>query len=106
MMCACGSSFALAGSALSVTVGQTFDIELETNPSTGYSWNPVFQSDYLALKSRKVEPRPGKLLGAPVKESFTFIPLKSGACEIEFRYSRSWEKDSVKTEGFMVNIRP
>ena len=106
MMCACGCSFALAGPALNVTVGHTFDIELETNPSTGYSWNPVFQSDYLSLKSRMVEPGPGKLLGAPEKERFTFTALKSGVCEIEFRYSRSWEKESVKTENFRVNIRP
>ena len=99
-------SGAFAGADMNVAVGQAFNIELETNPSTGYTWNPVFQPEYLELKLRKIEPSAGKLLGAPVKERFTFMPLKAGICELEFRYSRSWESQSVKTENFRVHIRP
>lgn len=97
---------AFAGATLNVTVGQAFDIELETNPSTGYSWNPLFQPEYLELKSRRIDSQPGKLLGAPVKERFTFMPLQGGVCGLEFHYSRSWEKQSVKTENYRVNIKP
>ena len=95
----------IAGSVIDATLGKAFEIDLDANPSTGYSWNPVFDSQFLALTSRNIEHGSGKLIGAPVKERFTFVPLKTGTVEIEFRYFRSWEKESVKIERFSVDIK-
>lgn len=100
----CNWLFAAEQSTRNVKVGKTFFIELETNPSTGYQWNPVFDSEYFILESSVVEGRNERIVGAPTKVRFTFVPIKSGISVIVFNYTRSWEPGTVKTERFRFNV--
>lgn len=96
--------YALAESNRNVGVGKPLMIRLETNPSTGYGWSPVFDKAYFRLDSHEIEPTSGELLGAPTHARFTFIPIKAGVATIEFNYLRKWENQPVKTERFRFLI--
>lgn len=96
--------YALAEDKRNVGVGKSLMIRLETNPSTGYEWIPVFDKAYFRLDSYEIEPTTGELLGAPTHARFTFTPIKAGVAAIEFNYLRRWENQPVKTERFRFLI--
>ncbi|MDD3471393.1 MAG: protease inhibitor I42 family protein [Syntrophaceae bacterium] len=97
-------SLSMAESKIDVRVGESFDVKLDTNPSTGYQWDPIFDSQFVKLKSSSVEPSPGKLLGAPTVVYFNFEALKAGETYLKFNYKRKWEPDPVRTQTMRVNI--
>lgn len=99
------SGHLMAETRIDVREGEAFEITLKANPSTGYNWNPVFDSQYLQMNTRKMEPGPSGRPGAPGLERFTFVSLKPGKAWLEFRYSRSWERDPVKIERYSINIK-
>jgi predicted secreted protein len=89
---------------IEVEAGQTFVFSLESNPSTGYSWQLQFDSEFLKLvESVFVEISPG-LIGAPGHESFKFLALKEGQVDIKMVYKRSWEPDHIDEQIKVVNI--
>ncbi|MGD9819646.1 MAG: protease inhibitor I42 family protein [Desulfomonilaceae bacterium] len=97
-------SLSTAESRINVRAGESFDVELETNPSTGYQWDPIFDSQFVTLRSSSVEPSPRKLLGAPTIVHFTFDALEAGETYLKFNYKRKWEPDPVRTQTIRVNI--
>jgi len=89
---------------IEVEAGQTFGFSLESNPSTGYSWQLQFDSEFLKLvESVFVEGSSG-LIGAPGHESFKFLALKEGQVDIKMVYKRSWEPDHIDEQIKVVNI--
>jgi inhibitor of cysteine peptidase len=91
---------------IEVEAGQTFSFSLESNPSTGYSWQAQFDSEFLKLvESVFVEGSSG-LIGAPGHESFKFLALKEGQVDIKMIYKRSWEPDHIDEQIKVINIVP
>lgn len=80
---------------LEASQGGTFSISLDSNPSTGYSWQAKYDQEYFELVEQKFETS-SDLIGAGGKEIFTFKALKSGEKFIDFDYLRTWEKDKVE----------
>lgn len=66
-------------------------IELESNPSTGYSW--VVTVEGTAVKHSKMEhiAPEDSLPGTPVTERHTFDVNNTGKAKITFEYERIWE---------------
>lgn len=69
---------------INITVNETFNITLPSNPSTGYSWNVDYDGTYLELVDDTFQPGVG--IGAPGMRTFTFIALQSGETSIDFTY--------------------
>ena len=88
---------------LSVQLGQEFTIKLESNPTTGYTWQPVFDEHAIKLISSDFIPI-NKQMGASGIEKFIFKALKLGSTKIKMSYKRSWEKGSRNEKEFYVNI--
>ncbi|MCX7120471.1 MAG: protease inhibitor I42 family protein [Gammaproteobacteria bacterium] len=88
---------------LLVTQNQAFQIELKSNPSTGYSWHwhaTKGDENLLSLVSHKYSaPTNKKLVGAPGMEIWTF-KAKNGnyavnqVGHIVMDYARPWEKNT------------
>ena len=80
-----------SGQQLVVEQGQQFAIALLANSSTGYQWQPTFDTGALALQSQTFAstatstPPPG----AGAIEVFTFQALRSGTTSITFDYVNS-----------------
>lgn len=91
---------------IEVEAGQTFGFSLESNPSTGYSWQAQFDSEFVKLvESVFVEGSSG-LIGAPGHESFKFLALKEGQVDIKMIYKRVWEPDHIDEQIKVINIVP
>lgn len=75
--------------------GENFEINLESNPTTGYSWVPEFDKNYLELANKDfVQQNTDKqVVGAGGTEKFQFKALKTGETKINFYYIREWEID-------------
>lgn len=96
---------------IETTVGKSFTITLDSNPTTGYQWQIVRQMDTGLLElidSQYIAPTPKtNLVGAPGKEEWHFKAIREGKAIISFEYVRSWKKDElpVQSESFIIIIR-
>ena len=96
-----------AEQTISTTVGQEFVIALDSNPTTGYTWEESYDEAMLKLVESKYEP--GKqaeegLVGAGGTQYFQFTALQTGKTEITLAYKRSWETEIADQKVFSVKI--
>lgn len=93
---------------LTVNVGENFQIELDSNITTGYQWKiakPLKKSLIKLKSSRYINLQPN-VMGAGGKEIWTFTALKKGKTKINFAYSRAWEKTKpAKQKIYTVEIK-
>lgn len=78
--------------------GESFQIELEKNPTTGYEWTMANSDESVVklssdeYKSTNTDP---DVVGAGGVHTYTFEALKTGTATITFIYERSFEEDSA-----------
>lgn len=94
---------------IQVTVGETFSIVLDSNPTTGYTWQRQDKADDSAVAftgSRFVAARTG-LAGTGGREHMTFKATAPGTEKLTFHYLRPWEKNTkpARTMVFTVTVR-
>lgn len=94
-----------------IVVGQKsrFNITLESNPTTGYSWRLAKPLDANILKNTGSiynEPK-SDLVGVPGNEIWTFQPANKGTTTFTMEYVRPWEKDAepAKTQVFKITVQ-
>ena len=86
-------------------VGKTFTISLESNPTTGYSWQAEFDPEYLELVNTGFV-TDSSLIGAGGVESFEFLALKQGQVEVTMIYKRPWENGFIDKQIAVVKVLP
>ncbi len=96
-----------AGLDLEVTVGDTIEVTLEGNPSTGYGWE-VDTVDAAVLEPAGepefVSAADADVVGAGGTFTFTFTAAGDGETHLELVYRRPWETDVAPADGFGVTI--
>jgi len=92
---------------ITATIGQEFIIALDSNPTTGSSWEEAHDANLLSLVSSEYKPSPKTppLVGAGGTHYFQFKALKKGTTEITLTYKRPWESEIGKQEVFTVNVK-
>ena len=94
------------GRQLEVKAGQQFIIELEGNPSTGYTWETkdldagMFQQ---IGDAKFTSANPG-LAGASGTLSLTFEAIQAGTTTLTLVYHRSWETNVEPINTFTVTV--
>ncbi|OPL10662.1 MAG: hypothetical protein AVO34_10325 [Firmicutes bacterium ML8_F2] len=85
--------------------GETFTIELEENPSTGFSWHwTVNPEGAVVLDADEFAPAENEeLVGAPGSHQFVFRAEEAGEAEVLFQYYRDWEPENI-TETYTFNV--
>lgn len=85
--------------------------KLESNPSTGYTWNLANDPAYFQ-KVEKVGTSfiiPGQrredVVGQPGMEILMVAMLEPGKYRVQLEYRRSWEKTSAKRKSFNVIVK-
>lgn len=88
-------------------VGETFEITLESNPTTGYMWEWSNNKDstVVAKVSNKYEGSKPAIPGSGGVEVFTFKALKAGKATLKLQYKRSWEKGFIKEKKIHVIVK-
>jgi len=88
---------------LAVKVGTDFHIDLPSNRTTGYRWQPEYDSTFVLLIGVNYD-QISKRAGAGGTESFTFKSLRKGRTIIRMRYGRPWENKTVKEHTYRLVI--
>ena len=83
--------------------GGTFEVTLDSNPTTGYSWAYSSSSNNLALVSNEfVRPQNSRLIGSGGKQVFVFkadVPTT-----LHLRYARAWENSAKPASSVTVKV--
>ncbi len=92
---------------IKVKAGQIFTIRMESNPTTGYSWQlSKTLDDQIILVTNAFIPPDSKLMGTGGHEVWTFEAIGEGQVEISMKYVRPWEKDQpIRTNVFTVIVK-
>jgi predicted secreted protein len=102
-----------AEAAKTGAVGDSYALELNGNPSTGYRWQiskvksenlGILRVDDLGYSAAKKQQ--GKVLvGAPQSYRFRISLLSTGAARIVFEYVRPWEGKPINSFEQRVEVR-
>lgn len=103
-----GGGEVFTSSPIDVGVDDTFTIELEANPSTGYSWElagPLDEAIVVSLGSDH-EAGDSDAVGTPGTQEMSFRAVGAGTTTIALQYVRPWETDvaPAETKDFTVNV--
>ncbi len=85
-------------------VHHEFSIILESNPTTGFSWEAVSDPGFVKLTQQSFQAAPSGPLGAGGKQIFKFLPLRAGETTIRMRYKRPWESRVGTERSFRIVI--
>jgi predicted secreted protein len=72
------------GAGITVVQGQNFTIQLQSNPSTGYHWEPTYDNSSILFINRVFIAYSVSMPGAPGADVFTFQGTKQGTSVITF----------------------
>ena len=92
---------------INTTVNQEFTIALDSNPTTGYSWEASYDGNILSLVKKEYkqkETMPG-MVGVGGTQYYQFQALKTGETEITVTYKRSWKTGYYEQKVFTVDIK-
>ncbi len=96
------------GESINLKLNETIKIKLESNPTTGYSWNLSNQSDtaIISLISSDFETSTTDkdIAGAGGYDTITFKAIGEGNTTIILTYNRTWEEDVEPAETFKLNV--
>ena len=71
---------------------QTVTFTLDSNPTTGFSWQVEQSEELFEVKSSYTAEETDKpVTGAGGEETITLVPLKAGKTEVTLTYARPWE---------------
>jgi inhibitor of cysteine peptidase len=92
-------------STIDTKIGDTFQINLTSNPSTGYSWK-IEKLDQSILKFIKEDflPCAYSAEGTSTTQSLEFKALKAGSSIIELSYEQSWDTSDAQVKAFRIDI--
>jgi predicted secreted protein len=77
-------------------IGQTVDITLSANPSTGYSWTWINRLSVTTVDSiAAISVSTNNVPGSPSQEIWRFKAIKVGSDSIKFKYAQPWVGGAV-----------
>jgi predicted secreted protein len=97
-----------ADAEIEIVKKQELEVELEANPTTGYSWrvSGLADSNVLRQKGAPRYERTSDLIGGGGTEKYRFEALRDGRADLIFEYQRPWEdKEPVKKYTLGVIVR-
>jgi inhibitor of cysteine peptidase len=91
----------------STRVGEPFTIRLAVNPTTGFGWQAIYDSQSIALVDRKFELGSGSV-GGGGEEVLTFRCLHPGRIVLTLELRRPWEKNAGARESraYEISVEP
>ncbi len=93
---------------IQVTVGETFSIVLDSNPTTGYTWQRQDKAGggVVVFTGNRFVAARTDLAGAGGKEHMAFRAKSPGTEKLTFHYLRPWEKNTepARTVVFTVTV--
>ena len=93
------------GQTIEMNVGDTFSVELESNPSTGYSWQVAAMDNAVLKQIGQPEFKPeSDQVGAGGIEILRFETVGRGQSILKLIYHRPWDQDVPPLETYEVRV--
>jgi inhibitor of cysteine peptidase len=95
------------GTTQSMKLGETIDVQLAGNPTTGYAWQLLTSSKSFPLQKQEYVPNKPQLLGSGGVYHFYFTADSFAVGKVftlSFAYYRSWEGAASAIKTFTVKI--
>lgn len=96
-----------SGKEVTLAAGGTLTVTLESNITTGYSWNEnanIGDKTVMQQTDHKYQPPATPTLGAGGKEVWTFKALKAGNSTISMEYRRPFEPTVAPAKIFTLTV--
>ena len=95
------------GQTVKAHVGEIFEVRLESNASTGYSWDIATQDAKIleSLGDTKYVSPTGTPPGTPGLQTFRFKAKSAGNTQLVLHYQRPWEKDKEPAQVFSLGLQ-
>jgi|SRR5580692_9505617 inhibitor of cysteine peptidase len=93
------------GGDVQIKLGDTLEVRVASDPSTGYMWYVHPKSTALLKLTGQTQTKaaePG--VGRPIVQVFTFQPKRVGDGILLLRYARAWEKPALGEEQFTLHV--
>lgn len=83
-----------------------FEIRLESNPTTGYTWSYKESEEGIVAISERYDNSncPKDYVGCGGEEIYTLTPLKEGTMVLEFDYQRSFEDEPIYIATYYITV--
>jgi len=93
------------GSQVEIERGQVLAITLESNASTGYTWEVIELDDSILQQIGEPEFRMrGDRPGDPNDMTIRFEAVNTGRMTLKLLYHRRWEKEEAPQETFSIEV--
>jgi len=97
------------GSETALAIGELLIVTLDSNNTTGYSWNLSAISDTAVIQKISdeyiaPEQTDPPLMGQGGQEVWTFEALAAGTATISMKYIRPWESEAEPAETFEITV--
>jgi inhibitor of cysteine peptidase len=102
--------FSTPPSSLKIYIGDKFIFSIESNPSTGYTWQVAsgMNENVVKLNSQVFIEKPSTTTPAPVgvpgKDKFAFTATGAGQVAITLNYVRPWETDVAPARTQVISV--
>lgn len=100
------------GKTFSVKVGDTIEVVIPGNPTTGFTWTAALAEKDATLLQQVGEPQYTQdasgvgLVGSGGKFTFTFKAVAKGQVQLKLDYARPWESvPPAQTYTAVINIK-
>ncbi len=90
--------------SISIDVGETVKMKIESNPTTGYYWTAKVEPEFVNIVNEDYL-SDSNLIGAGGIQEFDFKAVKAGKTNIVMEYGRSWEPNPINTYSISVIIK-
>ena len=84
-------------------MNKSFNITLDSNPTTGYTWTVDFNHKMLNGGENSYGASRPQVMGSSGQQVFTFTPIREGQTEISAVYKRPWEDSVAEERTFRIN---
>lgn len=94
-----------AGSTVRLAIGDTVEVVLDGNPTTGFTWETAALDESVLKQLGQPEFQPeSELIGAGGEFTFRFEAVGSGQTTLQLVYHRPWETHVARERTFEVTV--
>jgi predicted secreted protein len=86
--------------------GEELTITLDSIPTAGYGWHPVFDHNVIDISSDGVQQSSEKVVGGSTKSIFKFKAKNFGTTTLTMVYKRDWEQNVEAEKSYLIDVTP
>ncbi len=91
------------GDQIKLATGETLEVCLSENRTTGYKWALESSGDVCSLVNDNFQP--GHAAGEPGLHCWQFRAERAGGSSIELSYSRTWGEEKTPARTFKLTVQ-